>query len=117
MSYLIKRNVHLVNLKRNPIRQFTAEGIMTDDEQIHQFDMVIFATGYDAMTGSLMDLRIKDKEGNHLCEKWKDGVETYLGLMVAGMPNMFMVYSPQAPTALSNGPTSPTPTSTPERPW
>lgn len=72
--------------------------------ELKEFDAVILATGYDAMTGSLMDLHIKDKNGVELQMKWEKGVYTYLGLMVDGMPNMFMVYSPQAPTALSNGP-------------
>jgi cation diffusion facilitator CzcD-associated flavoprotein CzcO len=95
-------NVEIVNLKKTPIRGFSTEGIVTDT--LRKFDIVILATGYDAMTGSLLDLQIKDKEGRSLQEKWKNGVETYLGLMIEGMPNMFMVYSPQAPTALSNGP-------------
>lgn len=95
-------NVELVNLKKTPILEFTEEGIVS--EELRKFDIIVLATGYDAMTGSLMDLQIKDKEGRPLQEKWKGGVETYLGLMVEGMPNMFMVYSPQAPTALSNGP-------------
>ncbi|TVY54385.1 Baeyer-Villiger monooxygenase [Lachnellula suecica] len=97
-----KPNVTLVNLKANPIREITKDGIQTNEH--HKFDIIILATGYDAMTGSLMDLRIRDREGRLLQELWSDGVETYLGLMITGMPNMFMVYSPQAPTALSNGP-------------
>ncbi|KAK5405210.1 hypothetical protein LTR06_008905 [Exophiala xenobiotica] len=95
-------NVELVNLKKTPIHKITEHGIMTD--KLRAFDIIVLATGYDAMTGSLMDLQIKDKEGKPLREKWKDGVQTYLGMMIDGMPNMFMVYSPQAPTALSNGP-------------
>lgn len=97
-----RHNVELVNLKKTPIKEITAEGIVTDE--LHKFDIIILATGYDAMTGSLMDLKIQDKQGRLLQEKWKNGVQTYLGLMIEGMPNMFMVYSPQAPTALSNGP-------------
>lgn len=98
-------NVELVNLKKTPIQEVTKEGILTNDGQLRKFDIIILATGYDAMTGSLMDLRICDSEGRPLQDLWRDGVETYLGLMIVGMPNMFMVYSPQAPTALSNGPT------------
>ncbi|KAJ9659427.1 hypothetical protein H2198_003156 [Neophaeococcomyces mojaviensis] len=99
---LDRPNVKLVNLKKTPIKEFTEEGIVTD--KLHKLDIIILATGYDSMTGSLMDLNIKDKEGKLLQEKWNANVETYLGLMIHGMPNMFMVYSPQAPTALSNGP-------------
>lgn len=97
-----RHNVELVNLKKTPIVEFTEEGIVSD--KLRKFDIIILATGYDAMTGSLMDLQIKDKEGIPLQEKWKNGVQTYLGLMIEGMPNLFMVYSPQAPTALLNGP-------------
>jgi cation diffusion facilitator CzcD-associated flavoprotein CzcO len=95
-------NVELVNLKKTPIVEFTEQGIVAD--KAREFDVIVLATGYDAMTGSLIDLQMKDKEGTPLQKKWKDGVQTYLGLMIEGMPNMFMVYSPQAPTALSNGP-------------
>ena len=96
-------NVHLVNLVKSPIVKFNQTGIETTDG-LREFDTIILATGYDAMTGSLMDLHISDKDGVELQQKWKEGVYTYLGLMINGMPNMFMVYSPQAPTALSNGP-------------
>lgn len=97
---LDRPNVKLVNLKRTPIEGFTETGIKTD--VLHEFDVVILCTGYDSMTGSLMDLYIKDKDGKLLQEKWQKGVETHLGLMIHKMPNMFMVYSPQAPTGESN---------------
>lgn len=100
---LDRSNVKIVSLKKDPIRQFTEAGIETAS-QLHEFDIIVLCTGYDSMTGSLMDLYIKDKDGQLLQKKWEKGVETYLGLMIHKMPNMFMVYSPQAPTALSNGP-------------
>lgn len=99
---LDRPNVTLVNLKKTPIQEITGKGIVTD--QLHEFDVIILCTGYDSMTGSLMDLQIQDTDGKLLQEKWSKGVETYLGLTIHKMPNMFMVYSPQAPTALSNGP-------------
>lgn len=99
---LDRPNVKIVNLKKNAIEKFTENGIKAN--QFHEFDVIILCTGYDSMTGSLMDLYIKDKDGQLLQKKWEKGVETYLGLMIHKMPNMFMVYSPQAPTALSNGP-------------
>lgn len=99
---LDRPNVKLINLKTHPIEKFTEKGIEADG--LHEFDIIILCTGYDSMTGSLMDLYIKDKDGELLQKKWEKGVETYLGLMIHKMPNMFMVYSPQAPTALSNGP-------------
>lgn len=102
LEVLDRPNVKLVNLKKAPIQEFTEKGIVTD--QLHEFDVIILCTGYDSMTGSLMDLQIKDTDGELLQDKWSKGVETYLGLTIHKMPNMFMVYSPQAPTALSNGP-------------
>lgn len=96
-------NVQIADLTKSAITNFTETGIVTTDG-LREFDTVILATGYDAMTGSLMDLHLRDKHGVELQQKWKKGVYTYLGLMIDGMPNMFMVYSPQAPTALSNGP-------------
>lgn len=99
---LDRPNVKIINLKKTPIKEFTEQGIVTD--KLNEFDLIVLCTGYDSMTGSLMDLYIKDTDGTLLQEKWKTGVETYLGLMIHKMPNMFMVYSPQAPTALSNGP-------------
>lgn len=98
-------NVHLVNVKETPVQEMTEDGILTNDGQHRKFDVIVLATGYDAMTGSLMDLWIRDRDGRSLQDLWRDGVETYLGLMIVGMPNMFMAYSPQAPTALSNGST------------
>jgi cation diffusion facilitator CzcD-associated flavoprotein CzcO len=96
-------NIKLVDLKATPISNFEAGGIATTEE-LHELDVVVLATGYDAVTGSLLDMGIEDKNGVSLKEKWKHGVRTYLGLMVPEMPNLFMVYSPQAPTSFSNGP-------------
>ncbi|KAH0829717.1 Cyclopentanone 1,2-monooxygenase [Fonsecaea pedrosoi] len=97
-------NVELVNLKETPIKEFTTTGITTVDGKTRNFDVVLLATGYDNVTGSLMDLNISDKHGVTLKEKWKDGVYTSLGICVPDMPNFFMMYSPQSPSQLSNGP-------------
>lgn len=102
-----RSNVTLHDLKRSPIVDFAATGAITRDEngvQHHDLDILIFATGYDAVTGSLLDLKITDKNNQPLAEKWKGGVLTHLGLMVPDAPNLFMVYGPQAPTSLANGP-------------
>ncbi|PVH71913.1 putative dimethylaniline monooxygenase [Cadophora sp. DSE1049] len=99
-----RENVTLLDLNQAGIERFDESGILTADGVRREYDVVILATGYDSMTGSLMDLKVRDTEGVLLQEKWKDGVRTYLGLMIPDMPNLFMVYSPQAPTALSNGP-------------
>lgn len=100
-------NVILHNLKQSPIIEFDASGVATGNSesiQHHDLDVVIFATGYDAVTGSLLDLGITDKNQKPLTEKWKVGVLTHLGLMIPDTPNLFMVYGPQAPTSLANGP-------------
>ncbi|KAF7553934.1 hypothetical protein G7Z17_g3307 [Cylindrodendrum hubeiense] len=97
-------NVSLVNLKSTPIKEFTNGGITTVDGKAHKLDIVIVATGYDSVTGSLYDMNITDKEGVSLRKKWQDGIKTYLGMMVPGLPNAFFLYGPQAPTSLANGP-------------
>lgn len=100
-------NVTLHNLKQAPIVEFDASGIVTgngENTQHHDLDVVICATGYDAVTGSLLDLGITDRHQKPLTEKWKNGVLTHLGLMIPDCPNLFMVYGPQAPTSLANGP-------------
>lgn len=103
-------NVKLVDLKQSPIKKFTEQGIVTEDvsgraQTLHEFDLIILATGYDSVTGSLNDMNIRDKNGILLQDKWKDGISTHMGMMVPGMPNAFMLYGPQAPGPLTNGPT------------
>lgn len=100
-------NVILHDLKHSPIVDFDHTGVVTgnsEETQHHDLDVLIFATGYDAVTGSLLDLAITDKNQVPLSEKWKNGVLTHLGLMIPDAPNFFMVYGPQAPTSLANGP-------------
>lgn len=96
-------NVTVVNLKATPIVDVKAAGINTRTK-LHELDIIVLATGYDAVTGSLLNLGLEDKRGMSLGQKWKDGVSTYLGLMIPDMPNLFMVYSPHAPTSFANAP-------------
>ncbi|OAL39451.1 hypothetical protein AYO20_01321 [Fonsecaea nubica] len=98
-------NVDLVSLKETPIQKFDSDGIVTTDGKHRKLDVVILATGYDAITGSFTDMGLRDVNGLDMKERWKDGVRTHLGMTCPGFPNMFMVYSPQAPTALANGTT------------
>lgn len=100
---LDRDNVKLVDLKATPLQEFNEDGIVTS-EKLHRLDIVILATGYDAVTGSLLDMGLQDQNGIPLKEKWSRGVRTHLGLMIPEMPNLFMVYSPQAPTSFANGP-------------
>ncbi|KAF6835306.1 cyclopentanone -monooxygenase [Colletotrichum plurivorum] len=101
---LDRDNVKIVCLKKTGIREFTPKGIVTEDGTEREHDIVVLATGYDSNTGSLTSMGLRGKDGVDMKERWKDGVWTYLGLMVRGCPNMFMIYGPQAPTAYTNAP-------------
>ncbi|ETN37238.1 uncharacterized protein HMPREF1541_08228 [Cyphellophora europaea CBS 101466] len=101
---LDRDNVTVLNLKQSGLSHFTEKGIVTADGRGREYDIVVLATGYDSLTGSLTDLNIEDTSGRLLQEKWKQATYTYLGLMIDGLPNAFLTYSPQAPTSLANGP-------------
>ncbi|KDN69226.1 putative cyclopentanone 1,2-monooxygenase [Colletotrichum sublineola] len=97
-------NVEVVDLKSSGIREWTPRGIVTEDGREREHDIIVLATGFDSMTGALTNMGLRGKDGVDLKERWKDGVWTYLGLMSRGYPNLFFVYGPQAPTALTNAP-------------
>ena len=99
-------NVAIVDVsdKGTPIQEITEKGIKTKEAE-YEFDYIISATGFDAVTGGLKQIDIRGPSGESLSEHWKDGAKTYLGLAVSGFPNMFFTYGPQAPTAFCNGPT------------
>ncbi|WP_155922105.1 flavin-containing monooxygenase [Bacillus sp. EB01] len=96
-------NVTLVNVRKAPIQEITSSGIKTAEEEFN-LDMIVFATGFDAMTGPLFKMDIRGKEGVSLKEKWSGGSQTrtYLGIGTAGFPNMFMLTGPESPSVLSN---------------
>jgi cyclohexanone monooxygenase len=94
-------NVHLVDVRSAPIDEITAAGLRTRDAA-YEFDAIVFATGFDAMTGALTAIDIFSSDGSTLKQKWEDGPRTYLGLMCAQFPNMFMVTGPGSPSVLSN---------------
>ena len=100
-----RSNVTLVNLRKSPLEEITETGIRTSDAHF-DFDVIIFATGFDAITGALTSIDIRGKDGQLLRDKWADGPRTYLGLMTAGFPNLFTVTGPQSPSVLSNMVTS-----------
>jgi len=95
-------NVTLVDIKSNPIERFTPKGLKLADGTEHHLDVIVFATGFDAMTGALTGINIRGKNGISLKEKWAEGARTYLGLAVAGFPNLFTVTGPGSPSVLSN---------------
>jgi cation diffusion facilitator CzcD-associated flavoprotein CzcO/acetyl esterase/lipase len=94
-------HVRLANLRRTPIVAVTEAGIDTADESF-EFDAIVFATGFDAMTGPLVSVAVTGANGMTLEDKWEHGPATYLGLMTTGFPNFFMITGPQSPSVLSN---------------
>lgn len=100
-----REDVELVDVRETPIERITPDGVRTTDAE-HALDMLIFATGFDAMTGALLRMDIRGRDGLTLDEKWADGPKTYLGLSVHGFPNMFTVTGPQSPSVLTNMPVS-----------
>ncbi len=94
-------HVSLVDLRATPIEAIVPTGIRTG-AQTHELDSIVFATGYDAVTGSLDRIDIRGKGGLALKEKWTAGPRTYLGLMTAGFPNFFFITGPGSPSVLTN---------------
>ena len=94
-------HVSLVDLRKHPITTITETGIETA-QRSYEFDAIVFATGFDAMTGALVGVDITGRDGLTLKEKWADGPHTYLGLLSVGFPNLFMVTGPESPSVLSN---------------
>jgi cation diffusion facilitator CzcD-associated flavoprotein CzcO len=98
--------VRLVDLKATPIDRLVAEGLKTSDGVVHELDVLVMATGFDANTGALKDIDIRGVDGTALADKWANGVDAYLGIASAGFPNALFSYGPQSPAAFCNGPTS-----------
>ena len=99
-----QKNVQLVDLKTTPIEQITPQGVKTADGE-HDLDILILATGFDAVTGGLTQLDIKGTQGETLKQRWEDGARTHLGIATADFPNILFVYGPQSPSGFCNGPT------------
>ncbi len=97
-------NVSLVDVRANPIERITPEGIRLRDGTEHPLDIIVFATGFDAMTGPLVNIDIRGRGGLRLKEAWEAGPRTYLGLQVAGFPNLFTITGPGSPSVLCNMP-------------
>jgi cyclohexanone monooxygenase len=89
-------NVTLVDARKSPVQRITENGIATTAAE-YELDAIVFATGFDAMTGALREIDITTDTGADIQSKWKDGPHTYLGLMMAGFPNLLMVTGPQSP--------------------
>jgi cyclohexanone monooxygenase len=93
--------VTLVDTRATPIEEITPAGIRTAEREF-AVDSIVFATGFDAMTGALNNIEIRGRDGKRLKDKWAAGPRTYLGLMVAGFPNLFTISGPGSPSVLSN---------------
>ena len=101
-----KDNVLLVDANTDGgIEEITEKGIRAGGKE-YELDTIVFATGFDAMTGPLKALNLKGRGGRTLDEQWGDGPHTYLGISVAGFPNLFTITGPQSPSVLSNMPVS-----------
>jgi cyclohexanone monooxygenase len=96
-----RENVRLVDLRKTPIARITPRGIELDGELI-EVDAIVYATGFDAMTGSFTRVDIRGVGGVQLKEEWANGPTTYLGLAISGFPNLYAVTGPQSPSVLSN---------------
>jgi cyclohexanone monooxygenase len=94
-------NVTLVDIKTNPIEEILPHGVRTGGKD-YEIDALVLATGFDAMTGSVAKIAIRGRDGLTLNRKWAEGPKTYLGLMSAGFPNLFIITGPGSPSVLSN---------------
>ncbi|HVP28475.1 MAG TPA: alpha/beta hydrolase fold domain-containing protein [Myxococcota bacterium] len=94
-------HVRLIDVRKHPIASITEKGIDTVDESL-EFDAIVYATGFDAMTGALVSVDVAGRDGVTLREKWEDGASTYLGLATAGFPNFFTITGPGSPSVLCN---------------
>jgi cation diffusion facilitator CzcD-associated flavoprotein CzcO len=94
-------NVELVDLRETPIEAITPDGVQTS-ESFHPIDALVMATGFDAITGALNRIDIRGRDAARLSEAWADGPRSYLGLQIAGFPNLFMIAGPGSPSVLTN---------------
>ncbi|MDI1239978.1 MAG: NAD(P)/FAD-dependent oxidoreductase [Polaromonas sp.] len=96
-----RENVALVDIKASPITEVIANGVRTQGKD-YELDVLVFATGFDAMTGALMAIDIRGTSGVSLRDKWAAGPVTYLGIAISGFPNLFVIAGPGSPSVLSN---------------
>lgn len=99
-----RSNVDIIDVRKSAIIEITEEGVKTALEDVIKVDIIIFATGFDALTGAILNIEIKTDDNKSLQDKWKNGVWTNVGMTTADFPNMFFLYGPQAPTSFANGP-------------
>jgi len=91
--------VSLVDLRKDPIDSFGSSSVRTQDGE-HQIDTLVLATGFDAVTGSMLNINPKGQGGQSLAQKWSERFDTYLGATIPGFPNLFMIHGPTSPGVL-----------------
>jgi len=96
-----KAHVRLVDLRATPIAEFTRAGLRTTERE-YELDAIVLATGFDALTGAIAAIDIRGRDGAGLADAWRAGPRNYLGLAVAGFPNLFTITGPLSPSVLSN---------------
>jgi len=96
-------HVKVIDVNESPIEEVTATGLKTKQGLV-EVDVIVLATGFDSVTGSLAQLNIQGTNGGTIADHWKDGTRTSMGIALPEFPNMFFLYGPQAPTAFSSGP-------------
>lgn len=100
-----KPNVTLVDIKNNPIKEITEKGVVLTEKDRrtgmdeYEFDMIIYAVGFDAATGAVTNMDLRGKDNRSLGDEWTKQLETHLGITVEGYPNLFMISGPQSPFA------------------
>ena len=96
-----RENVELIDVSETPIKRVTPRGFLVGEKE-YDLDAIVFALGFDAMTGALLRMDIQGRGGKTLSDKWQEGPKLYLGLMTQGFPNLFMINGPGSPSVLSN---------------
>ena len=99
-----RENVDVVSIRSNPITTATADGLTLANGDHFELDAIVFATGFDTVTGTLLKMNLTGKGGQTLADKWQDGPRAYLGLCSQGFPNLFMITGPGSPATLANFP-------------
>ncbi len=100
-----QENVTLVDLRESPMQEIDERGIKTKDGR-HDLDIIVFATGFDAVSGGITRINIAGNDVSSIKEKWRDGIRTQLGVATNGFPNLFFLYGPQSPSGFCNGPSA-----------
>ncbi|GAA1860052.1 NAD(P)/FAD-dependent oxidoreductase [Pseudonocardia alni subsp. carboxydivorans] len=90
-------DVELVSIRENPIAEVTPAGVRTADGVVHELDVLVLATGFDAVDGNYRAMDLRGRGGRHIDDHWTDGPSSYLGVSKAGFPNMFMILGPNGP--------------------